>query len=77
MHTQLSANGNLVIPKPIRDVLALAPGTSFSAEVVDGNILLRPSVPETSNSSAWRPRNPGSQRLSTKELCQPVALSDQ
>ena len=76
MQTQLSSKGQLVIPKPIREALALAPGTSFAAEVVDGNILLRPCA-SMRNLSAWQPRNPSNRRLDTDQLCQPVMLDEQ
>ena len=77
MQTQLSSKGQLVIPKPIREALALAPGASFAAEVVDGNILLRPCAPMRNDLSAWQPRNPSDRRLDTDQLCRPVMLDEQ
>ena len=74
MQTQLSSKGQLVIPKLIREALSLAPGTRFSVEAVDGNILLRPSASTGNDLSAWQPRNPSNLQLDTDQLCQPVVL---
>jgi len=44
MVTRLSANGQLVIPKKIRQALDLKPGTEFEVEIVEGRIILQPLV---------------------------------
>lgn len=40
--TTVSGKGQVVIPKAIRDALALRPGTRLLVSVDDGKILLRP-----------------------------------
>lgn len=48
--TTVSAKGQVVIPKAIRDALALRPGTRLVVSVEDGTVMLKPvgSRPEAS-----------------------------
>jgi AbrB family looped-hinge helix DNA binding protein len=39
---RLSSKGQVVLPKPIRDLLRLKNGDQFHAHVVDGKIILEP-----------------------------------
>jgi AbrB family looped-hinge helix DNA binding protein len=51
METTLSTKGQIVLPRSIRQKLALRPGTKFSSRVVNGTVVLTPRTP-----SAGRPR---------------------
>lgn len=44
MVVKLSSKGQLVIPKEIRQALALQPGAEFNVELVAGRIILRPVI---------------------------------
>jgi len=44
MVVKLSSKGQLVVPKEIREALALQPGAEFNVELVAGRIILRPVV---------------------------------
>lgn len=43
--TRLSAKGQIVLPKPIRDSHQWYPGTEFQVEEVNDGVLLRPVSP--------------------------------
>lgn len=40
--TKLSSNGQIVIPKAVRQALNLQPGAQFNIRLSEGNILLEP-----------------------------------
>jgi AbrB family looped-hinge helix DNA binding protein len=45
METTLSTKGQIVLPRDIRQRLALRPGTKFSSRVANGSIVLTPKMP--------------------------------
>jgi AbrB family looped-hinge helix DNA binding protein len=46
MHLKMSARGEIVIPKKIREYLGLSPQKSVVLEIKDDSVLLRPSADE-------------------------------
>jgi len=58
--TRLSAKGQIVIPKEVRDSHAWAPGTTFDVIDRPDGILLRPAQPPAQSISweEFRARNP-------------------
>ncbi|MDB5641384.1 MAG: hypothetical protein JWN07_701 [Hyphomicrobiales bacterium] len=45
--TRISSEGQVLIPKAIRDALGIQPGTVLNAEAKDGAVVLRPVAKET------------------------------
>lgn len=42
--TRLSTKGQIILPKSVRDSMALSPGTEFTIEQTSDGILLRPAA---------------------------------
>lgn len=42
MQTSIDSAGRVVVPKPLRDALGLAPGTRLEASMMDGRLVLEP-----------------------------------
>ena len=76
MQTQLTSKGQLVIPKAIREKLALSVGSRFETKVIDGNILLKPVLTKTNSIRQWSAKNPKDQHLTLEDLCKSVTLAD-
>lgn len=49
MLAKLSSKGQLVIPKPIREALALRRGTEFHVQIDQGRIILEPQTASPSD----------------------------
>ena len=49
MLAKLSSKGQLVIPKPIREALALQRGTEFHVQIDQGRIILEPQTASPSD----------------------------
>ena len=47
MQSTIDRSGRIVIPKPLRDGLHLAPGTALSVEERNGEIVLKPTTATT------------------------------
>ena len=74
--TTLTSKGQLVIPKPVRDALHLKSGTSLSVTTDGERIVLEPISSKRLHLSDWLPALQVRRRISTKDLCAPVAGYD-
>ncbi|HMD51984.1 MAG TPA: AbrB/MazE/SpoVT family DNA-binding domain-containing protein [Solirubrobacteraceae bacterium] len=63
MQVSIDRAGRVVVPKPLRDELGLAPGTALDIDVVDGHLELSP--PRHSPTIADGPHGPVLARTGT------------
>jgi AbrB family looped-hinge helix DNA binding protein len=73
MTTKLSSKGQLVIPKPIREALHAAAGTSFSVTIEGERIVLEPVARKSRKLSDWLAGCQIKRKVDARALCEPVA----
>lgn len=59
METTLSTKGQIVLPRAIRQKLALRPGTKFTSRVVNGTVILTPQTPSPGRARLVRDAHTG------------------
>lgn len=74
MQTTITSKGQLVVPKPIREVLHLKPGAKLDVTVDGNKIILQAASQPGLSAAAWKPINPKGSKLTTEELAEPVRL---
>ncbi len=74
--TKLSAKGQIVLPKRVRDAHGWAPGVEFVVENTEAGVLLRPKSQEKKGSvadAAGMLRRPGRKPASLKDMDAAIA----
>lgn len=68
--TTVSSKGQVVLPKSVREALGLRAGSRLGVRLEGSRVILEAQV------TRWSPVNPAGVRLSRKDLCRPVDLTD-